>query len=235
MSLTFRLTRVSSGYFGRVNNTNTVINNTTINNYYNDSRNPNNTAIANIRYANQSVPNAVMAVPQDRFANGHRVAESARAVSASPACVRAPSPPLRRSRRSGPAFWALGQQRRPALHARPPIVLSRPVVARTAPPPAPVPFDRQQAALNQNPGRPLPAATVQQIRQNAPARSCSGSRRGYGQGPAQFNRRLALDRNRARARRIPPRDLIRRSKVQPANAQQRPSPAAPPAANNPAE
>ncbi|MCX6633548.1 MAG: FecR domain-containing protein, partial [Acidobacteria bacterium] len=73
---------VSSGYFGRVNNTNTVINTTTINNYYNDSRNPNNTAFANIRYANQSVPNAVMAVPQDRFANGRRVAESSRAVSA---------------------------------------------------------------------------------------------------------------------------------------------------------
>ena len=73
---------VSSGYFGRVNTTNTVINNTIINNYYNDSRSPNNTAFANIRYANQSVPNAVMAVPQDRFASGRRVTESSRVVSA---------------------------------------------------------------------------------------------------------------------------------------------------------
>ena len=73
---------VSSGYFGRVNSTNTVINNTVINNYYSDSRNPNNPALANIRYANQSVPNAVMAVPQDRFASGQRVATSARVVPA---------------------------------------------------------------------------------------------------------------------------------------------------------
>jgi len=73
---------VSSGYFGRVNSTNTVINNTVINNYYNDSRRPNNTALANIRYANQSVPNAVMAVPQDRFASGQRVTQSSRVVSA---------------------------------------------------------------------------------------------------------------------------------------------------------
>jgi hypothetical protein len=71
---------VSSGYFGRVNNTNTVINTTTINNYYRDSQNSNNTTFNNIRYANQNVQNAVTAVPQDRFANGHRVAETARAV-----------------------------------------------------------------------------------------------------------------------------------------------------------
>src|SRR5581483_11325166 len=73
---------VSSGYFGRVNNTNTVINSTTINNYYNDSRNSSNVSITNIRYANQTVPNAVTAVPQDRFANAHRVTESSRVVSA---------------------------------------------------------------------------------------------------------------------------------------------------------
>ena len=72
---------VSSGYFGRVNNTNTVIDNSAINNYYNESRRPDNPAFNNMRYANRNVPNAVTAVPQDRFANGHRVAESARAVS----------------------------------------------------------------------------------------------------------------------------------------------------------
>ena len=44
--------QVSQGYFTRVNNTNTVINNTTINNYYN-SRNSNNTAIT---YVNQQGP-----------------------------------------------------------------------------------------------------------------------------------------------------------------------------------
>ena len=162
--------RVSSGYFGRVNNTNTVINNTTINNYYNDSRNSNNTAIANIRYANQTVPNAVMAVPQDRFANGHRVAESARAVSgaqlATARFAAAPEIAPQRASVLGPRAGEASRAPRP-----PASVLSRPVVARTAPPPAAVPFERQQTALQQNPGRPLPAATVQQMGRSVPARS----------------------------------------------------------------
>ena len=53
--------------------------------------------------------------------------------------------------------------------ARPPAnVLSRPVVARRAPPAATVPFARQQPALAQNPGRPLASDAVQQMRQGAP-------------------------------------------------------------------
>jgi hypothetical protein len=161
---------VSSRYFGRVNSTNTVINNTVINNYYNDSRSPNNTALANIRYANQSVPNAVMAVPQDRFANGQRVAASSRVVTAaqlgSARIAMAPEIAPQRVSVLGPRAAEAPRAPRPPAN-----VLSRPVVARTAPPPAAVPFDRQQAVLNQNPGRPLPAASVQQLRQqNAPAR-----------------------------------------------------------------
>jgi hypothetical protein len=71
----------SQGYFTRVNNTNTTINNTTINNYYNDSRNSNNT-ITNVKYVNQNVRNAVTAVPQNTFASGRPVAQNARAVPA---------------------------------------------------------------------------------------------------------------------------------------------------------
>ena len=71
----------SRGYFNRVNNTNTTINNTTINNYYNDSRNSNNT-ITNVQYANRNVRNAVVAVPQNTFANGRPVAQSSRPVPA---------------------------------------------------------------------------------------------------------------------------------------------------------
>ncbi|MEN6607471.1 MAG: DUF6600 domain-containing protein [Bryobacteraceae bacterium] len=162
--------RVSSGYFGRVNNTNTVINNTTINNYYNESRNSNNAVITNIRYVNQSVPNAVVAVPQDRFANGHRVAESSRSVPAaqlgSARVAVAPEIAPQQTSVLGPRAGEASRAPRP-----PAKVLSRPVVARTPPPPAPVPFERQQTELKQNPGRPLPAASVQQMRQNAPARS----------------------------------------------------------------
>ncbi len=159
---------VSSGYFGRVNNTNTVINSTTINNYYNDSRNSSNVSITNIRYANQTVPNAVTAVPQDRFANGHRVTESSRVVSAAQlgSARVAATPEIAPQRAS-----VLGPRAGDASRApRPPAsVFSRPVVARTAPPPASVPFERQQAELTRNPGRPLPPSTVQQMGRTAPA------------------------------------------------------------------
>src|SRR6476661_4517893 len=67
--------QVSQGYFTRVNNTNTVINNTTINNYYDYSRNSSNTAITNIQYVNRNVQNSVTAVPQDNFARGRRVTQ----------------------------------------------------------------------------------------------------------------------------------------------------------------
>ena len=158
--------QASQGYFTRVNNTNTVINNTTINNYYN-SRNGNNTGID---YVNRRVQNAVTAVPQNSFASGRRVTQDARFVPAAQlAAVQVvAAPPIAPQRDS-----VLGAQANTASRAaRPPAaVLSRPVVARTAPPPAAVPFERQQPALARNPGRPLPPTEVQQIRQNAPAPS----------------------------------------------------------------
>ena len=157
--------QASRGYFTRVNNTNTVINNTTINNYYDSSRN--NTAITNIQYVNRNVQNGVTAVPQDTFARGRRVAQDAR-----------PVPPAQAGSVQVFGAPAIAPQRESVLGARadtasraarpPANVQSRPVVARTAPPPAPVPFDRQQPALAKNPGRPLPTADVQQIRQAAP-------------------------------------------------------------------
>ncbi len=157
--------QVSQRYFTRVNNTNTVINNTVINNYYN-SRNSDNRSVTNITYVNQRVENGVTAVPQNTFSSGRRVTQEARAVPAAQlATVQVmAAPPIAPQRES-----VLGPRGNGARAARPPDnVLSRPVVARTPPPPPPVSFDRQQAALAQNPGRPLPATEVQQLRQNTP-------------------------------------------------------------------
>ena len=160
----------SQGYFTRVNNTNTTINNTTINNYYNDSRNSNNTTITNVKYVNQNVQNAVMAVPQNTFANGRPVAQSARVVPAAQLASAhfAASPAIAPQQASvlGPRAGTSSSASRPPASA-----FNRPVVARTAPPPPPVAFARQQAALAQNPGRPLAPAAVQQMRQSAPAAS----------------------------------------------------------------
>ncbi len=162
--------QVSQRYFTRVNNTNTVINNTAINNYYDYSRNSNDKAIANIKYVNRNVRDGVIAVPQDTFARGHRVNQDARTVQAAQlSSAQVFGAPMIAPQRES----VLGARADTASRAaRPPAkVLSRPVVARTAPPPAPVPFDRQQPALAKNPGRPLPAATVQQMRQGAVAPS----------------------------------------------------------------
>ncbi len=161
----------SQGYFTRVNNTNTTINNTTINNYYNDSRNSNNT-ITNVKYVNQNVRNAVTAVPQNTFASGRPVAQNARAVPASQLAsahfVTVPAIAPQQASVLGPKGGTAASAPRPPAAA-----FSRPVVARTAPPPPPVSFARQQATLAQNPGRPLAPAAVQQTRQSAPALSSS--------------------------------------------------------------
>ncbi|MGC4048801.1 MAG: hypothetical protein QM757_04680 [Paludibaculum sp.] len=157
--------RVSERYFTRVNTANTVINNVTINNYYR-SRNDRN---PRIEYVNQRVQNGVIAVPQSAFASGRRVGQFARPVTAAQvqAVHIAPGPFVVPQRTS-----VLGAQ--PDTNARsaarpPAAALSRRVVARTAPPPPTVPFDRQQAALARNAGRPLQANEVRQIRQSAPA------------------------------------------------------------------
>jgi hypothetical protein len=160
--------RVSQGYFARVNTSNTVINNTTINNYYGYSRDSNSREIGNIQYANRNVRNGVTAVPQSTFASGRQITREARAVPAAQlASVQVMSAPAIAPQRES----VLGSRADTASRAaRPPAsVMSRPVVARTAPPPAPVPFERQRAALAQNPGRPLAATEVQQMRQSAPA------------------------------------------------------------------
>jgi hypothetical protein len=221
--------RVSSGYFTRVNNTNTVINNTTINNYYNDSRNSNNT-ITSVKYVNQTVRNAVVAVPQSTFANGRPVAQSARAVPAAQlASVRFVAVPAIAPQHAS----VLGPKAGMAARApRPPAaVFSRPVIARTAPPPPPVAFARQQAALAQSPGRPLAPTAVQQMRQSAPAPSSpvrvanmaqiQHVQPKVGAGPQQGAR--------------PANPVAAKPGVpapQPPNAQQRPSPVPTPAAVN---
>jgi hypothetical protein len=156
----------SQGYFTRVNDTNTVFNNTTINNYY-SRRDSNNTGIT---YVNERVQNGVTAVPENTFVSGHRVNQYARAVPAaqlrSVRVVAAPAISPQRASVLGPGADTASRAARPPAN-----VSSRRVVARTPPPPAPVPFERLQPALAKTPGRPLPPAEVRQMRQGAAAPS----------------------------------------------------------------
>ena len=149
---------VSPAYVNRVNVTNTVVTTTVVNNVYN------NTTV--VHYANQGVPNAVTAVPQNAFASGQSVTRNAihvtpGAVANQPVGSVAPVAPTQRAV-SGPGAVS-------NFHPSP-SAMARPVVARTAPPPPPVSFAAKAQALAANPGRPVSPAVEQQLqRTTAPA------------------------------------------------------------------
>ena len=146
--------RVSPTYVRNVNVTNTtIVNNTYITNVYQNN-------VTNIRYANNTT-GAVTAVPQNVFSSGQRV--GARNVGLSRealqgATVSAATPAIVPARQS-----VLGPNAGRTV-ARPPAALvNRPVMARTPPPRAPAPFDRQVAAMQENGGRPLARAELQRL------------------------------------------------------------------------
>ncbi|MGA8767423.1 MAG: DUF6600 domain-containing protein, partial [Candidatus Acidiferrales bacterium] len=151
----------SRGYVNRVNISNTTVNNITITNVYNNQIN--NRDVRNIRYANRSVPGGVTAVPPNVFAGAQPVARAAvqvrpQDVASAPVVVRANVAPTRQSVFG--AFGAAGNR-----VAQPPqAVVNRSVVAKTPPPPAPVPFERQQQKLAAHPGQPLARNEVESLR-----------------------------------------------------------------------
>jgi len=151
--------RVSPNYVRNVNVANTRILNTAFIDSVYQGR------VTNIRYANGEVPGAVTAVPRNVFTSAqpvgaHRISvpsqnvASLRPTTAAPAVV-----PLRRS--------ILGAAK---LHTAPPRALvDRAVVARLAPPRAPVSFSREQAAIRANGGRPLSMTELSRMRPYTPA------------------------------------------------------------------
>lgn len=150
--------RVSRDYFENINRSNTVVNNTVINNYYT------NTNVTNVVYMNRSVEGAVVAVPTTAFVQSQPVSREALRVSretigSAPLALVAPLAPTEKSLRG-----AAAQGGKP-----PPRALERRVVARTAPPPAPVGFVAQQQRLSAEPGRPLDESVRKELRSAATA------------------------------------------------------------------
>ncbi len=145
----------SRGYFDNINRSNTVINTTTITNVYNT------TNVTNIVYANRQVPGAVVAVPTTAFLRAQPVAKAAVPVSKD-AIVRAPV--------SAVAAVAPVQQ---SVHgaaapgAKPP-TREHAIVARSAPPAAPIGLAAQQPQLSARPGRPLDEAARKELKPVAP-------------------------------------------------------------------
>ena len=150
--------QVSRGYFQNINRSNTVINNTVINNYY-DNRN-----VTKVVYVNRQVPGAIVAVPRSAFAQSQPVSRVAvrvrpETIASRPVEVAPPVAPTDRSVRG-----AAGQGGKPPAR-----VFERPVVARTAPPAARAGFAAQQQRLNARPGRPLDDAARKALKPAAAA------------------------------------------------------------------
>lgn len=157
--------RVSPAYVNRVNVSNTNVSNTTITNVYNTTviNNVNTAQVTKINYINRSAPGAVTAVPQASFTSAQSVSSAAvavnqRQIAAAPVTTRAEVAPTKNSL-AGPAIAANSRIATP-----PQAVVNRAVVAKVAPPPPPVPFERQQAMLAQHPGQPLARKEAETLR-----------------------------------------------------------------------
>ncbi|HWZ81966.1 MAG TPA: DUF6600 domain-containing protein [Terriglobales bacterium] len=155
--------RVSRGYVDRVNVTNTNVNVTNITNVYNTTIINKTTNVTNVTYVNRSVRGAVTAVPQRTFVSAQPVARAKvvvneRDISAASLTTRVAVAPTRES--------VLGARANTVnqVTAPPQRIRDRQVVAKAAPPPPPVPFARQQAELQKNPGQPLAKREVQNLR-----------------------------------------------------------------------
>jgi hypothetical protein len=151
---------VSSNYVRNVHVTNTaIVNNAYITNVYQNG-------VSNITYANRGRPGAVVTVSESTFTSAQQVGGHTIRVSPGEMAllgVHGAAPPIVPVRASVlPVHGGLNVRRPPAQFA------NRPVVARVAPPPAAVPFERQQEAIRANGGRPLARTQVVEMEARAP-------------------------------------------------------------------
>jgi len=157
---------VSRNYAERVNVSNTTVNTTVVNNYYNTMVVNKNTTVTNVNYVNRSVPGALVATNSQVFTTAQPVARNAMRVD--PRAVA--------SARVSPTTPTIVPMKQAVLgaapaKAEPPAKLeTRTVVAKATPPPPPPSFERRQEAIKNNGGKPLSATQMRQI-EPAPARS----------------------------------------------------------------
>ncbi|MGD0226593.1 MAG: DUF6600 domain-containing protein [Terriglobia bacterium] len=147
----------SPTYVTHVNNSTTIVNVTNIHN---------TTNVTTVNYVNARAPNAVVAVSAQTMGSGRSVHEVSRPV---PAAALA-SGQVMRSAQVAPQLQAVAGHGNASVNVRrPPAgIANQAVVVKRPPPPSPVSFARRQQALQSNPGVPLNAEQMQQIRQSAP-------------------------------------------------------------------
>jgi hypothetical protein len=158
--------QTSPTYVTNVNVRNTVVQQTTITNVVNNN-------VQTTTYVNQRVAGAVTAVPQATFVSAQPVAQAAvkvapSAVTVAPAVHSAPVAPVRASVMGANRVITASASPASAPPKPPAAVVSRPVVAKVAPPPPPVAFAQKQQAMQANPGKPLDAKAVQNLRAATP-------------------------------------------------------------------
>ncbi|MBS0431847.1 MAG: branched-chain amino acid ABC transporter substrate-binding protein [Proteobacteria bacterium] len=159
--------RVSRNYFNNVNVTNirnVYVNQTVINNYYGNyaAGRPMNEAA----YVYRGNPHAFTAVPRNVFTGAKPVRN---------AVLRVPPREIAQARVMTTPHVAPTQA---SLAIRPPArpittparAFDRTVVAKTAPPPRPVPFATRERIIAKQGGAPIPVTQLHQMREQQPAR-----------------------------------------------------------------
>ncbi|HEY2461175.1 MAG TPA: DUF6600 domain-containing protein [Candidatus Acidoferrum sp.] len=151
--------RVSRTYVNNVNISNTRVNVTVVNNYYNTT--VVNKQVVNVRYVNQGVSGAVSVTSRQAFTTAQPVAHNnvrfdQREVAT--AQVSAGAPAIVPQRQA-----VVGAGRAENVRRPPATVVNRTVVAKTAPPPAPVSFERRQQAIQANGGQPIAKSQARQL------------------------------------------------------------------------
>jgi flagellar biosynthesis GTPase FlhF len=149
---------VSQAYVRNINISNTTVTTTVLNNIYNTKII--NKRDINVTYLNRSVPGAIAVTTTRAFTGALPIARN-RAELDPRALANAPVSTL--TPRELPTKQAvLGSGR--VTSARPPAaLLTRPVVARVAPPPAAPAFEAREQALRANGGKPLSVGQVRTL------------------------------------------------------------------------
>lgn len=150
----------SVGFVDRINLSNTVaLNRAYVSNAYGGYLRTRSIPVAG--YMNRTVPGAVMAVPQNAFASARPVRQAA--IRIQPAQIAGMRTVDRAPHVAPQMASVLGRPAAGNVPRPPAAVLSRQIVARTAPPARPPSFAQRQALLARNPGRPLAAGQLHEL------------------------------------------------------------------------
>ncbi len=149
---------VSRRYVTNVNVTNTRVETTVVNNYYTNVVVNKQVNVTNVTYVNQHVNGAVTATSGAAFTSGQSVSRNVvRVDQREVVSTQVSAPAIAPTRQSVMGAGAAANARPPAAFA------TRAVVAKSTPPPPPPSFDRQQAAIRENGGRPIAVTQYHQL------------------------------------------------------------------------